>query len=151
MLMGIMLKPKPDRGTYQLVLAVQQPVAIQIGALGIHTLMPGRYIYIGRAKKGLAQRLARHQQKEKVLHWHIDYLTSHPQVLVENVQLVSDDPNQECSTVTTLVFDRGYKVPIRRFGSSDCHSGCPAHLVYLIHQPPRYGRSSLQGRKRSRS
>ena len=135
MLMGIMLKPKPDRGTYQLVLTVQQPVAIQIGALGSHTLMPGRYIYIGRAKKGLAQRLARHQQKEKALHWHIDYLTSHPQVIVENVQLVSDDPNQECSVVNTLVSDQGYNVPIRGFGSSDCHAGCTAHLVYLIHQP----------------
>ena len=133
--MGIMLKPKPDRGTYQLVLVVQQPVAIQIGALGTHKLMPGRYIYIGRAKKGLAHRLARHRLKEKKLHWHIDYLTSHPQVLVENIKLVSDDPDQECSTVNTLVSDQGYTVPVRGFGSSDCRAGCPAHLVYLIHQP----------------
>ncbi len=72
MILGIMLKPKPDRGTYQLVLAVQQPVAIQIGALGTHKLIPGRYIYIGRAKTGLALRLARHRLKEKKLHWHID-------------------------------------------------------------------------------
>ena len=36
----------------------------------------GLYLYVGSAKKGLEQRLARHMKKRKNRFWHIDYITS---------------------------------------------------------------------------
>jgi len=73
--------------------------------------------------------MRRHLRKEKPLHWHIDYLTSHPKVTVEEIQVVSHDPDEECAQVRRMLANEAYQVPVKGFGSSDCRSGCPAHLL----------------------
>jgi Uri superfamily endonuclease len=118
-----------NQGTYQIMLHVEKPLQLQVGSLGVRRFPQGRYVYVGRASKGLAQRMQRHLKKDKLRHWHIDYLTSHPQVTVEEVRIVSSDPNRECATIKNLLTNEGYQVPVVGFGSSDCRSGCPAHLL----------------------
>jgi len=118
-----------NQGTYQIMLRIQQPIQLRVGGLGVHRFPAGRYIYVGRASRGLTQRMQRHLRREKPRHWHIDYLTSHPRVTVGEVQVVSSDPNQECSQIKRLLFNENYQVPVIGFGSSDCRAGCPAHLL----------------------
>ena len=118
-----------NQGTYQIILQVEESLRLCVGGLGVHRFPPGRYVYVGRASKGLAQRIQRHLKKDKLRHWHIDYLTSHPQVNVEEIRVVSPDPDQECSTIKRMITDKSYQVPVKGFGSSDCRSGCPAHLL----------------------
>ena len=63
-------------GTYALLLEATGVQDVPIGKLGVLHLLPGIYVYLGSAlgPGGLAARVGRHALREKVLHWHIDYL-----------------------------------------------------------------------------
>ncbi len=65
----------PMLTTYVLVIEKAGSSRVQIGKKRI-LMENGIYLYVGSAKKGLAQRLARHARKEKKRFWHIDYVTS---------------------------------------------------------------------------
>lgn len=121
-----------NQGTYQIILCIEQPIQLQVGGLGVHQFPKGRYVYVGRASRGLSQRIRRHLRKEKIRHWHIDYLTSHPDVTIEEVLVVSTNPDRECFEIGKRIANDGYQVPVKGFGSSDCHAGCPAHLLREI-------------------
>ncbi len=119
-----------DSGIYQLLLAVPQPLAVTVGALGPQHFAAGWYVYTGSMKRALGHRLRRHAALEKPLRWHIDYLTSHTGVAAWRAwPWVAADPQQECRRHQELAGSAGVRVPVRGFGSSDCR--CAAHLVYL--------------------
>ncbi len=127
--------PLPDTpGTYVLLLNLPQPLTVRVGRLGNFTLDSGVYAYVGSAfgPGGLKARVYRHLRPEKPLHWHIDYLLPHTRVLA--VYYVTTTEHLECAWNQSLCTLTGAKVPISGFGASDCHSGCPAHLVRLL--PP---------------
>jgi Uri superfamily endonuclease len=119
----------PDSGTYQLQIFVQSGFSISVGAIGIVKFKPGKYIYTGRASKNLKQRVIRHCKKDKQIRWHIDYLTSSPDVIVQSVTIISQDPNKECEVNQAIEKLAGSVIPKNGFGSSDCRSGCKSHLV----------------------
>lgn len=121
----------PDAGAYQLHIIIGTPVSIRVGALGEVEFAPGTYIYTGRATRGLKARLQRHQRRDKPLRWHIDYLTSHPEVEIDWIEIVSEDPEVECVENQELLRKRGASVPVMGFGASDCRAGCLAHLVEI--------------------
>lgn len=122
---------KPDKNpsdnkatSYQLIIRLKQPSQIQVGALGSFNFEPGYYVYSGSAKRNIEARLARHCRKDKPLRWHIDYLTSHPQAeVIETLSFVADECQLNQACAGTIV--------VAGFGSSDCRSGCGAHLKYL--------------------
>ncbi len=118
-----------NRGTYQIKIKISQPVTIKIGKLGVYQFSPGIYIYTGRAGRGLAKRLLRHQRKNKPARWHIDYLTNHPHAIVTDVSIVNDDPEMECFVHQSMMANKNVVTPVKGFGSTDCTAGCPAHLV----------------------
>jgi len=118
-------------GTYALIFEAPVPVTLCIGALGVVKLERGRYAYVGSAQGsgGLKARVSRHLRTEKRMHWHVDYLAA---VLpVTHVIAAASYIPTECVWVQRLLGLPGADVPVARFGSGDCHGGCPAHLVRL--------------------
>ncbi|MBN2227828.1 MAG: GIY-YIG nuclease family protein [candidate division Zixibacteria bacterium] len=129
-----------NSGCYQLLLRLDNPVGITIGALGKLSFTDGYYFYTGRAKRYLRQRIERHRRTDKIKRWHIDYLR-------ERAELIQvfyfPDRFDECiinkHRAQTL---RGAKI-IRKFGSSDCR--CQGHLIYAGREKPDYDPETVPG------
>jgi Uri superfamily endonuclease len=116
-------------GVYALSMVVDKPATIIIGALGVQKINPGFYYYVGSARGpgGIKSRVMRHLQQKKVTHWHIDYLL--PFTRLAGVWYAESPAPLECNWVGYLHRLEGGKFPIKKFGSSDCCNGCPAHLL----------------------
>ncbi len=113
------------KGTYTLIMRLQEGRRLKIGALGEIHFDEGFYAYTGSALgAGGFARVARHRDvaagKNRTKRWHIDYLLPH----VEIMETVTS-PRLECSVVAGI--DRELS-RIAGFGCSDCH--CPSHLHY---------------------
>jgi Uri superfamily endonuclease len=121
------------KGTYALLLRLGEPKEIIVGRRGRFPFPAGYYLYVGSAlgPGGLEARLARHIRAKKRLHWHIDYLLEHAQVV--EVWTASSDERLECQWAEIARGLPGATVPVPYFGSSDCR--CPAHLVHFTTRP----------------
>ena len=114
-------------GIYVLELSLAKDTHIQVGALGRCRFPAGRFLYVGRAMRGLEARLARHlRQKKARPRWHIDHLRAKANLFNLWV-LPSADPALECETASKLLAS-GARIEIPGFGSSDCL--CPSHLLF---------------------
>ena len=128
--------PEMTKGTYALLLRLDDPELIQVGRLGKFAFPAGWYVYVGSARGpgGLAARLARHRRRRadgKRLRWHVDYLRERAR-LVEVWNAVSEQ-RLECAWARVLAAAPGGEVPVPRFGASDCR--CPAHLIHFAAHP----------------
>jgi len=117
---------KKVAGGYILVLEVGCPVDVQIGKRGEISLEPGRYLYGGSAKRGIAARVNRHFSGGETLYWHIDYLTRHPRVDVIEAWCYPDNSlvEHQLAAMENLS-ENGI---FRGFGNGDCKEGCRSHL-----------------------
>ncbi|MCX7946079.1 MAG: GIY-YIG nuclease family protein [Hydrogenophilus sp.] len=118
------VSPLPEAVSYQLLIEVGTPQRLRIGRLGVFDFPAGRYVYTGSARRGLEKRVARHLQREKRLHWHIDFLLAACGVTVVAVRR---SVLAECSLhqrTPGILWVPG-------FGASDCRGGCISHLKYL--------------------
>ncbi len=116
-------------GAYALICYLESTVDIGVGRLGTFSFEPGFYIYFGSAlgSGGLAGRLERHLKQDRpVNHWHIDYLTDI--ATVEQVWYCQHENRREHKWAAHLSRKQDVRIPIPRFGASDCR--CPAHLFY---------------------
>lgn len=113
------------RGSYALVLQLDQPVRLDVGRLGTHVLRPGTYVYCGSALGGLRGRIARHLRAEKRLHWHVDYLLSVARIV--DVWVCEAPERLECRLAAHLSSLPHASQPVPGFGASDC--GCRSHLL----------------------
>ncbi len=121
-------------GTYALILHLSKKLGqIEIGKLGHFAFDAGFYVYVGSAfgPGGLKARLQRHLRTDKPLHWHIDYLRPHAE-LVE-MWILENPEKQECRWATTLSNMKGASIPVTGMGSSDCP--CKSHLLYFPTKP----------------
>jgi Uri superfamily endonuclease len=109
--------------TYVLVIGKRGSSPVRIGRQRVY-MEESVYLYVGSAKRGLNQRLARHMKKRKNRFWHIDYITCRRDTAVRAVFLA---PYPECETLS--VVSRLGAVFGRRLGSSDCK--CQSHFVKL--------------------
>lgn len=83
------MKPTPTsrlpgcRGVYLLALKTPRKLRIRYG-FREKLLPPGIYVYVGSAMGGggIRGRITRHLRRSKSIHWHIDRLTSIPEVSV---------------------------------------------------------------------
>jgi len=100
-----------------------------IGRLGQYSLPVGHYFYVGSAHGagGLRARVGRHLRGAGTLHWHTDYLCA--VVKVQEVFYTVTDRAHECAWSQALAQLPHAFIPVLHFGSSDCQSGCAAHLV----------------------
>jgi Uri superfamily endonuclease len=116
-------------GTYVLVMRLSAPATIAVGRLGVFDMPGGYYLYVGSAHGagGLRARVGRHLRAAKRLHWHVDYLAAHAQIV--EVWMRASPERLECRWAAALAGLDGGSIPVPRFGASDCT--CPAHLFRL--------------------
>ncbi|MBM3956927.1 MAG: GIY-YIG nuclease family protein [Gemmatimonadetes bacterium] len=129
------------RGGYALVIKLQEPLGLPVGALGAVTLPSGYCLYFGSAMSGLAARVARHLRRRKRLHWHIDYLTS--VALPLEVWWAECGHRTECHWAAAALLLPGASAPAPGFGASDCR--CGSHLVHVGRRPSAADLRALLG------
>jgi Uri superfamily endonuclease len=122
------------KGSYALLLRLEEAERIRIGRLGEWPFAAGHYLYLGSAlgPGGLAARLRRHLSPVKRPFWHIDYLRGRTAVV--GIWYVEELVRYEHTWAAAAGQLPGATIPVARFGSSDCR--CPAHLVYFKERPP---------------
>jgi len=116
-------------GVYVLIFRLEAPLEVQVGRFGQQTLPAGNLLYVGSAfgPGGLRARLTRHLKSQKRKHWHIDALTT----AISPVAYHCDASGRrlECQWAQHLASIPDASIPVPGFGSSDCRSGCSAHLI----------------------
>ncbi|MCG8401132.1 MAG: GIY-YIG nuclease family protein [Firmicutes bacterium] len=129
--------PENEHGTYVLILQAKKSVSLQIGKLGLMTVQPGNYVYIGSAfgPGGVRGRLNHHLTGGTKPHWHIDYLRQAADVI--QVWYVYCSTRYEHKWAEIFGSYPGASVPMPGFGSSDCK--CSTHL-FFFEQIPDYVR-----------
>lgn len=119
-------------GIYSLVLEVDAPIWLSIGARGILSFLQGYYIYTGsargRASMNLHTRLRRHLQETKKDRWHIDYLLRHEATKLLNVLYFETLKDLECAVAQSIIEAPLIHAVHKGFGASDCRNGCYSHL-----------------------
>ena len=111
------------KGGYVLLVSLGKDRKIKIGKLGGINFKKGHYAYVGSAMNSLEGRIRRHLRKEKLRHWHIDYLLEFSKV--EKVFYIESEEKIECKIAKKLLEKMG---SIKNFGCSDCR--CGSHLFY---------------------
>jgi Uri superfamily endonuclease len=124
---------RDDGGTYALFLTLDEGFSEEVGSLGRVRFPRGNYVYAGSAASGLGPRLLRHAKDDKVLHWHVDRLTSRGECQVVGAVTFGPGGPNECRIVELLEALPWVQVEPRGFGSSDHR--CPGHLVRLGERP----------------
>jgi Uri superfamily endonuclease len=131
------------RGAYQLLLRLRRGQTVPVGErLGPRRFPAGWYVYTGSAmgSGGIEARVRRHLDRAKTTrHWHIDYLTTHPEFAVVEVIRRPSRSRQECRINQATARLPGAAVPVPGFGNSDRGTArgctCAAHLVHLRRRP----------------
>lgn len=118
-----------DRGSYFLLIELEENQTIKVGELGEIKFLKGFYIYIGSAKKNLSKRIKRHFQKTKRKYWHIDYLTEK----AKNCKEIIFRTSQEIECFLAKEISKVAEGQVLKFGSSDCK--CDSHLYYFSQNP----------------
>ncbi len=121
-----------EKGYYVLVINVVKPLDTIIGSLGRIQFRKGYYLYIGSAcgSGGLRARIKRHLRRSKNIHWHIDYLLSCRDVVIEGIMFftVPDCSVDYESIIARELVSRSFDY-VRGFGCSDKRSDL-SHLIY---------------------
>ena len=111
------------KGSYLLLLELENDKTIPIGKLGEIAFNKGFYVYVGSALGGLEQRIKRHLRENKKIHWHIDYLLQYAKIT--DVFYKENNIREECHIAKKL--DKKL-LSTPGFGCSDCI--CKSHLFY---------------------
>jgi len=112
------------RGTYCLIIRVGKTSYLNVGSLGRIKMERGYYVYVGSAFNSLEARIRRHLSEDKKIRWHIDYLLTHKNAIIEDVIFTTDKRRLEC-LISNGLENHG---SIEGFGCSDCR--CRSHLHY---------------------
>ena len=122
-----------NRGVYLVLVRRRKALRVKVGALGWFDFFAGWYIYTGKARRSLQQRVRRHWSPRKRVHWHIDYLTCAPGSEPIGAVLLTDHDHEqldECWTNQRVGAMLDCRAIAPGFGASDCMSGCLAHLWF---------------------
>ncbi len=114
---------RENNKTYILFIKNDRVLSLHIGRTLSCTFPPGKYIYIGSAKRSIEKRISRHLSQEKRLHWHIDYFLQHTEITDVYIGPVEE------KEMVSLILKKDIKIPCHGFGASD--SPHPAHLFLI--------------------
>lgn len=119
---SILAECKGQWQSYQLFLVLQSPLLISHPRW--QYFPAGWYVYVGSGKTNIFSRIHRHLRRQKKIHWHIDYLTTHPSV---RIAAIAFSTFPECRLVQLTPGE----VLHPGFGATDCKQNCISHLRYL--------------------
>ncbi len=125
----VICKEGEDRGSYLIVLKLDQKADIEIGKMGTLKFPRGYYLYVGSALMNLSRRIERHRRILKNKFWHVDYLREKAEFCTAIPIRSSKD--LECEIARCLKAIAGWQIP--GFGCSDC--SCSSHLYGMIENP----------------
>lgn len=113
-----------EKGTYTLLIRIEEPKTIKVGALGDVCFEDALYAYTGSAfGTGGLSRIDRHARvasgENDARHWHIDYLLGCSESKLFGAYTTPDDAEDEIARSIE-------GEPIEDFGASD--SSCNSHL-----------------------
>lgn len=111
------------KGSYLLVIKLNCKKNIHVGKKAEIFFDKGHYVYVGSALNGIIQRVSRHLNPQKKLHWHIDYLLEFAKI--ECIYYKQSNTRQECEIASEL---KEKLQPVPGFGCSDCN--CKSHLFH---------------------
>ena len=123
------------KGSYILLMELDEDKNIKIGKLGNIFFKNGYYVYVGSALNGLENRINRHLRSDKKLHWHIDYFLQHAKVI--DAFYKENEIREECFIANKIGENA---TPINGFGCSDCNckshlfNGCKKFFLYMINE-----------------
>ena len=109
------------KGNYILLIHLSESKKINVGKLGEIDFQKGYYVYVGSAFNGINQRINRHLNNSKKIHWHIDYFLRH--AVIKQAYYKTSVSRDECKIAN--VFKQSCEV-VNDFGCSDCK--CSSHL-----------------------
>jgi len=90
----------------------------------------GYYYYIGSAQKNLKSRIERHQRKKKVIHWHVDHLTTHKSIeSIIPFIIPNGEKYLEAEIANNFIEYFGAQIIVKGFGNSDTKE-TKTHLFY---------------------
>jgi Uri superfamily endonuclease len=121
----------PDEfGSYIIVGELSEESCLNSGPFCGQLLPIGYYFYTGSAfgPGGLKARIGRHLKKGIRKFWHFDHFKEIIKIQEIWYSILSST-NLECQFIKKFQSLGSASFPILKFGSSDCHFGCPAHLV----------------------
>jgi sugar fermentation stimulation protein A len=118
-----------NTGVYIAIFYMPKNQKIQIGRFGRFRFRQGVYLYVGSAQRNLSARLERHNQKKKILRWHIDYLSAKAEML--GAITIPGPRKLECKLAKK--FSNMFEPAVPGFGASDCR--CRGHLFYTRQLP----------------
>jgi len=121
-----------QKGSYSLILLLENDQYIEIGKLGKFIFKKGYYVYNGSALGGFG-RVRYHLKENKIKRWHIDYLLDKAKIIKIIIYQVKINHEHDISKI--LADKNGAEIPVKGFGSSDCKKGCPSHLIYFKKMP----------------
>ena len=121
------------KGTYALILFLENNQNIQIGKLGRFKFPKGYYIYVGSAfgPGGLNARLTHHFKPAVKPHWHIDYIKK--KAVITNIRIDESGIRLEHQWASILQERKDATIPVPKFGASDCK--CASHLFHFQDMP----------------
>lgn len=130
-----------SKGTYILILRLEEPAHLTIGKLGTFAFPAGWYAYVGSAfgPGGLRGRLKHHLAPAIKPHWHIDYLRR--AAPVRAVWYHAGEAVYEHEWAAALASRAA--IPAPRFGASDCR--CQTHLIHFPEPPDFAGFQDYTG------
>ena len=130
-----LIQALPTNGIYTLIIFLSREICLNVGKLGQQKFPKGYYTYtgsaLGKGASSLKRRISRHLQKEKRNFWHIDYLLANENATVTAVVAAQTNEKMECNLNRYIKEEGEAKIPVRRFGASDCKENCESHLLYL--------------------
>lgn len=117
-------------GIYLLEIIASRDFFVGIKKFREITFPAGYYYYAGSAQKNFASRIKRHLKHEKVIHWHIDHLTTISSNEISSIYYVANaERDLEVELAKSLISEFGCEVIVEKFGSSDTPESI-THLVY---------------------
>jgi Uri superfamily endonuclease len=119
------------KGAYVLIIEIEERVSISLNSLGKIEFKPGTWVYVGSAmgqgSTSIENRLKRHFRSEKAIYWHIDHLLE-KKVILSKAFWSESHTHVECDIAHAFEVGGLFEVGPKRFGSSDCKSGCATHI-----------------------
>jgi len=112
--------PTSNKGIYILELLATENFSIFAKKFIGITFPPGYYYYIGSAQKNLKSRIERHKRKTKIVHWHIDHITTHKSLrIVDTLIFLEAEKKVEAEIANHFIENFDAQIIVNGFGNSD--------------------------------